>query len=273
MLYNKERKEALFIEVKSSIGSVKELLEDFDEAKKTVIRDFNKILADRIGNKLENLNLVEFIILLPREQSLPVKEKIRLLGVEGIIIWELSAITSSSIEIFHEISNIDEMKNKKQTHQDDSLREKLYAGLKLVRIAKMFNFLLNSDPYQKIIYFITLFKNLELKDFNFTEIKNRILDGEICFEAYINPEKSKEFVYSELINSLTKMKKINILKRTDDILTTQYEILFDKRAGETFLKNIIDKAFFQYILEEKEVEIKTEALDRFKKYAGQSSLP
>src|SRR3989344_6106967 len=129
MLHNKERKQTLFIEVKSSFGSINQLLDDFEMAKSTVKENFDTVLANRAGFKFEEHTCVEFILLIPREQSLQVKERIKSEGRQGIIIWELPTITASSIEIRHEIYSEEEMLRNQQTHKDASLRTRVYEGL------------------------------------------------------------------------------------------------------------------------------------------------
>lgn len=272
MLHNSVTKHTIFIEVKTGFQSIKKMLDDFKEAQENALKYFDEKLSNKINISLSEHSFVDFVLLLPREQSLPVKERIAKENIENIIIWDLSTITKPPIGITHDVLNVEEMVKKKQTHSNETVRKQLNGGLKLKQPIKIFNFMLNSDPHQKLTYFSPLLRAQELDKFNYTEVKNRILDGEMSFSAYTNPEEAKEFIYNEIIKHLDKIDLLIVTKQTEDILKNEYELKADKRVNETILRNKISKTFFDYYLEENYLKIKQEALDRYNHYHGQNTL-
>ena len=271
MIHNHQYKQSLFIEIKSSYTSISSMLEDFKEAKEAVLKNFDKELSQKINLKLEEHSTIEFVLILPKNQSISVKTKINTENREEIIIWEISTITNEKKILSHDIQNLVLMLSKKRTHKNKNLRECLHAGEKIEPL-RMFNSMLNSDPYQKIEYFVPLIKATELKEFNFYDIKNRILDADLSFGAYQNPESAKEFTYKILVKELSNMGVLKKIKENGGILKNKYSLKIDQRLSEPILKRRLKSEYMKKYLESKEVEITREALKMHQDYKGQKRL-
>ena len=273
LLYNKVTKHLLFLEVKTSFSSIAKVLEDFKKSTEIVKEKFDEKISHRIGLKFSDCNYIDFVLIAPRDQSQLLKERIVSENLNEIIVWDSSPITSSQVEIKHDVPNTTSMISLIQTHIDKSLRDLLYKVLILKKPAKIFNFLLNSDPYEKIIYFVTLFRSFGADEFNYLKIRDSIFCNEHSFFAYENTEEAMIFVYDDLVKNLLEMGCLGIKKNSTNRLEIIYELKIDKRFTEGVLKNSLKKTFFETLIKKNEPIIKQEALDRYNEYHGQETLP
>lgn len=272
MLHNSLRKRTIFFEIKTRIDSMKEILSEFEKATKVVYEKFDEKIARKLNLKLSEHNSIEFVLVVPRDQSLEIKNEIYKNEIKNIIIWDIDPITSPTMGVKHDVPYPEERLRLNQTHLDKEFREILYKGIFLKKQVRIFNFLLNSDPFEKANYFLLLLKNTGLEQFNFLEFSDRIFDGERVFLTYDNPQKAKEWVFESFIKELEKINWVEKKKPERSILENRYNLTADKRVGEMTLKNRFRSAFKDAYINEKRDKIKEEADDRYNKYHGQKIL-
>ncbi|MDP3765657.1 MAG: hypothetical protein Q8R04_04025 [Nanoarchaeota archaeon] len=269
LVHNHQLKQSIFIEVKSGFSSIATLLTDFEDTVRVVKEKFDEKLAPLLKLKIDEHDSVEFVLVLPRNQSLEVIGRISEQDKNEIIVWTISEITKHTLK--HDLSNISQLLAKKRTHKNGKLRECLYNEVSLY-LQRTMNCMLNSDPCQKLEYYLPQIQRCKLEKFNFTDIKSRIFDQDINFDRYSKPEDAKKYIFDQLIKNLKDMELVTIEKETGNVLENSYSLNIDKRWIENKVKKHIISKFFEMYLKKKEGEIQAEALKRAREYQSQKDL-
>lgn len=269
LVHNPQTKQTILIEVKSSIYSPKKIIKDTEEAIGILKKEFDDKISPLINLKYNEHDTIEYVLVVPRLQAIPIMNEIISKKKNGIIVWTLSQITEHVLQ--HDLSNLQQLISEGRTHKNKFLRKLLYSEVKLP-LMRTINCLLNSDPCQKLESYVPIIHKFYAKKFNFTDVKSKILDLEIKFKKYCNPENAKKFVFSEIIKNLDEIGLLKTEKETGNLFKNQFSLKINKLWLELRVKKEVRKKFQETYIKKSEKNIVNEALDMYKKSNQQTDM-